>query len=174
MYGYIIFEFIHIHMYTNSHAIFYEYGRSSGIRTHTYIHIHTGGRWWQRALMAYFVLNIQICPVLDEDLHHLQMAFSSGPRKSSISLLSETDTHSERNATACHHTLPPYRLLSIYKHTYIHMYIRTYIHTICIFKNSCASIYYCIHTYIMGIHADCAHRDTSLSHTGDYLRMDIH
>ena len=37
-----------------------------------------GGRWWQRAVMAYFVLNIQIGPVLDEDPHHLQMAFISG------------------------------------------------------------------------------------------------
>ncbi len=70
--------------------------------------------------MAYFVLNIQIGPVLDEDLHHLQMDFSSGEYERGPSLLSETDTHSERDATACHHTLPTYRQLSIYKHTYTH------------------------------------------------------
>jgi hypothetical protein len=80
---------------------------------HTYMHIHTGGRWWQRAAMAYFGLDIQIGPVLDEDLHHLQMAFISGEHERSISLLSETDAHSERDATACHHTLPTYRQLSI-------------------------------------------------------------
>jgi hypothetical protein len=60
-----------IHIYTNSDAIFYAYGRSR--------------------VMAYFVLNILFGPMLDEDLHH-QMAFISGQRKSSISLLPETDT----------------------------------------------------------------------------------
>ena len=93
-----------------------------------------------RAVMAYFVLNIQLGPVLDEDLHHLQMAFRCGGYKRGPSLLSETDTHSERDTTACHHTLPTYRQLSICIHTYIH--------TVCISKDSCASICYCIHTYI--------------------------
>ncbi len=122
--------------FTDTHQI-------SLICIHTYIHMHmrTSGRWWQRAVMAYFVPNIQIGPVLDEDLHHLQMTIISGGHERSPSLLSETDTHSERNTTACHHTLPP---LSIYKHTYI----QSYIHTVCIFKDSCASICYCIHTYI--------------------------
>ena len=83
------------------------------IRKNTYMHMHTGGRWWQRAVMAYFVLNIQLGPVLDEDLHHLQMAFISGGHERCPSLLSETDTHSERDATACHHTLPTYRQLSM-------------------------------------------------------------
>ena len=44
------------------------------IRIHTYMHMHmhTGGnRWWQRAVMVYMVLDIQIGPMLDEDLHHL-------------------------------------------------------------------------------------------------------
>ena len=63
---------------------------------HSYMHMHTGGRWWQRAVMAYFVLNIQLGPVLDEDLHHLQMAITSGGQERGHSLLSETDTHSER------------------------------------------------------------------------------
>jgi hypothetical protein len=40
--------------------------------------MHTGGRWWRRAVMAYFVLNIQLGLVLDENLHHLQMAIISG------------------------------------------------------------------------------------------------
>ena len=84
--------------------------------------MHTDGRWWQRAVMAYIILNIQLCPVLDEDLHHLQMSFISGQRKSSISLLPKTDAHSERDTTACHHTLPTYRPLSICKHTCIHSY----------------------------------------------------
>ena len=64
------------------------------IRIHTYMHMHTGGRWWQRAVMAYLVLNIQIGPVLDEGLHHLQMAMKSGVHQRGPSLLSETDTHS--------------------------------------------------------------------------------
>ena len=88
------------------------------------MHMHTSGRWWQRAVLAYFVLNIQIRPVLDEDLHHLQMAFISGGHERGHSLLSETDTHSERDTTACHHTLPSYRPLSIYKHTYTHTFIQ--------------------------------------------------
>jgi hypothetical protein len=104
--------------------------------------MHTSGRWWQRAGLAYFVLNIQIGPVLDEDLHHLQMAMMSGVHQRGPYLLSETDTHSERETTTCHHTLPSYRPLSIYKHTYIHSYsmhiqrllrihmlLHTYIHT---------------------------------------------
>ena len=66
------------------------------IRKHTYMHMHTGGRWWQRAVMAYFALNIQLGAVLDEDLHHLQMAFSSGVHERGHSLLSKTDTHRER------------------------------------------------------------------------------
>ena len=66
----------------------------------------TYGRWWERAVMAYLVLNIQLGPVLDEDLHHLQMAFMSGVYERRNTLLSETDTHSERDTTACHHTLP--------------------------------------------------------------------
>ena len=70
--------------------------------------------------MAYLVLNIQIDPVLDEDLHHLQMAIISGGHQRGRSPLSETDTHSERDTTACHHTLPTYRQLSI--HTHIHSY----------------------------------------------------
>ncbi len=77
------------------------------IRIHTYIHMHTGGKWWQRAVMAYFVLNIQIGPVLDKDLHHLQMAtISRVHKRGPPPKLSETDTHSERDATVCHHTLP--------------------------------------------------------------------
>jgi hypothetical protein len=94
---------------------------------HTYIHMHmhTSDRWWQRAVLAYFVLNIQIGPVLDEDPHHLQMAINSGVQERGPSLLSETDTHSERDATACHHTLPTsYRPLSVYKHTYTHTFIQ--------------------------------------------------
>ena len=102
--------------------------------------MHTGGRWCQRAVIAYFALNIQLGPVLDEDLHHLQMAFISGGHERRRSLLSETDTHSERNTTACHHTLPTYKQLSIYKHKHllsysmhmrrllrIHMLLHTYI-----------------------------------------------
>ena len=76
------------------------------------MHMHSGGRWWQRAVMAYFGLNIQLGPVLDEDPHHLQMAFISGEHERGPSLLSETDTHSERDAMACHHTLPTCRPLS--------------------------------------------------------------
>ena len=79
---------------------------------HTYMHMHTGGRWWQRAVMAYFALNIQLGAVLDEDLRHLQMAFRCGGHERGPSPLSETDTHSERDTTACHHTLPTYRQLS--------------------------------------------------------------
>ena len=121
--------------------------------------------------MTYFALNIQLGPVLDEDLHHLQMAFRCGEHERGLSLLSETDTHSERDATACHHTLPSYRPLSIYKHTYTHTYIQRYA-----YSKTLAHPYITayIHTYSMGIHTDCAHRDTSLSHTGDYLHMDIH
>ena len=88
------------------------------------MHMLTGGRWWQRAVIAYIGLNIQLGPVLDEDLHHLHMALTSGVNERSISLLSETDTHSERDATACHHTLPTYRQLSIYKHIYTHTFIQ--------------------------------------------------
>ena len=98
-----------IHIYTNSHPIFYAYDRSSG-------------RWWQRKVMANFVPNIQLGPVLDEDLHHLHMAFISGVHQRGPSLLSETDTHSERDTTACHHTLPTYRPLWIYKHTCINTF----------------------------------------------------
>ena len=46
-----------------------------------------------RAVMAYFVLNIQLGPVLDEDLHHLQMAIISGGLERGPSPLSETDTY---------------------------------------------------------------------------------
>ena len=112
------------------------------IRIHTYMHMHTGGRWWQRAVMAYFVLNIQLGPVLDEDLHHLQMACISGPRKRGPSPLSETDTHSERDTTACHHTLPTYRQLSIYKHTYICTYIQY------VYIQRLLRIHMLLHTYI--------------------------
>jgi hypothetical protein len=133
--------------------------------------MHTSDRWWQRAVLVYFVLIIQIGTVLDEDLHHLQMAFRCGVHQRGPSPLSETDTHSERNTTACNHTLPTsYRQLSIYKHTYIHSYsmhiqrllrihmlLHTYIHTY-IHKY----IHTYIHTYSMGIHTDCAYRDTSL------------
>ena len=74
------------------------------IRKHTYMHMHTGGRWWQRAVMAYIVLNIQIGPMLDEDLHHPQMAFISGDHERGPSLLSETDTQCERHKHTNPHT----------------------------------------------------------------------
>ena len=137
---------------------------------HTYIHLHTDGRWWQRAVIAYIVLNIQLGPMHDEDPHHLQMAKTSGEHERGHSQLSETDTHSERNTTACHHTLPTYRPLSIYKHniytqTYIqYAYSKTLVHPY-------VTAY--IHIYSISIHANCAHRDTSLLHTGDYLQMHI-
>jgi hypothetical protein len=76
------------------------------------MHMHTGGRWWQRAVLAYFVLNVQLGPMLDEDPHHLQTVFINGDHERGPSQLSETDTHNERDATACHHTLPSYRQLS--------------------------------------------------------------
>ena len=112
--------------------------------------------------MAYFVLNIQICPVLDEDLYHLQMACISGPRKSSISNLPETDTHSERNATACHHTLPPYRLLSIYKHTYIHTYVHTFIRYA--YSKTLAHPYITVYIHTLWASMQTAHTEIHRSH----------
>ena len=87
---------------------------------HTYMHMHTGGRWWERAVMAYIVLNIQLGPMLDEDLHHLQMAFRCGLHEQSPFILSETDTHSER-----HHGMPPHTT-----HIQTTIFMQTYIHTI--------------------------------------------
>ena len=132
------------------------------IRKHTYMHMHTGGRWWQRAVMAYFALNIQIGAVLDEDLHHLQMAFRCGGHERGHSQLSETDTHSERDTTACHHTSPHTdNYLKTNTHTHIHTFIQyAYPKTL---AHPYVNAY--IHTYIMGIHTYCAHRDTSLLHT---------
>jgi hypothetical protein len=130
--------------------------------------------------------------MFDEDLHHLQMALTSGGHERGPSLLSETDTHTVRET--------PRHATKHYPHTdnylYTNTHTLTYIHIVCIFKDSCASICYCIHTYIhtvwastqtahpyvtayihtynMGIHTDCAYRDTSLSHTSDYLHIDIH
>ena len=139
------------------------------IRIHTYMHIHTGGRWWQRAVMAYIGQNIQIDPMLDEDLHHLQMAFNSGGKERGRSLLSETHTVRETPRHATTH----YPHTDHYLYANIHTFTHTTLHIVYIFKDSCASICYYIHTYSMGIHTDCAYRDTSLLHTGDYLQMHI-
>ena len=55
-----------------------------------------GGREGTGTGEAYLVLSLQVGSFVQEHLHHFQMTITSGVVKSSLTPLSETDTHSER------------------------------------------------------------------------------
>ena len=55
-----------------------------------------GGREGTGTGEAYLVLSLDIGPFDQEHLRHFRMTITSGEEKSSLTILSETDTHSER------------------------------------------------------------------------------
>ncbi len=55
-----------------------------------------GGREGTGTGEAYLVLSLQVGSFVQEHLHHFHITIISGEDESSITPLSETDTHSER------------------------------------------------------------------------------
>jgi hypothetical protein len=61
-----------------------------------WLSVYGGGRERTGTGEAYIVLSIQVGPFVQEHLRHFYMTTPSGADKSSPIILSETDTHSER------------------------------------------------------------------------------